>query len=409
MNILWISHFVPYPPKGGHLQRSYYLLKALSQDHQIYLVAFNQKAILSTPTDLLLAKQHLSNFCHRVEILNLPSDTSKVAWLWLVVKSFFTPHPYTVNWTKSKKMSDKIHQILQETKIDAAHFDTIGLAEYLDDVAKIPSVLNHHNIESAMMYRRTQNERNIFKKIYFYNEARKIRRYESQKCPQFKVNITVSDKEGIILRNFVDNVKIEVIENCVDTKFYAPMISINNEKSLIFVGTMNWYPNKDAMLFFIKDIWPLLQREVAGLKMYIVGKSPPKRIVLLSHNDSDLIVTGYVEDVRPFLAKATAYICPLRTGGGTKVKILDAMAAGKPIIATSIACEGIPVQHEQHVLFANEPEEFVHQIKRLLEDGQLRNTLIDNSFNLVRTKFSSEIVGNKINNLYSKLIKSEYT
>ena len=156
MKILWLSHILPYPPKGGVMQRSYNLIKEAAKENEVYLFAFNQKAWLPTKEDIIKAKKEFERFCKKVEIFALPSDKSKFAWYKLVIKSFFSKDAYTINWTKSKIMAKRIKEFLATNHIDLIHCDTIGLAEYVKDIKGVPKVLNHHNTESHMMLRRAK-------------------------------------------------------------------------------------------------------------------------------------------------------------------------------------------------------------------------------------------------------------
>ena len=187
MKILWMSHILPYPPKGGVMQRSYNLIKEVAKTNEIYLFAFNQKAWLPTKEDILRAKREFQLFCKLVEIFDLPSDRSKFAWYELVLKSFFSKDGYTINWTKSDEMQKAIKEFLSENLVDIIHCDTIGLAEYVKYIKGVPKVLNHHNIESHMMLRRAKNEKNLLKKLYFYVEGVKLRNYEKKICPLFNL------------------------------------------------------------------------------------------------------------------------------------------------------------------------------------------------------------------------------
>ena len=166
---------------------------------------------------------------------------------------------------------------------------------------------------------------------------------------------------------------------------------------------MNWYPNRDAMLFFCKKIWPVLRKRWLDVKATIIGCDPPKYILKLAQQDPNLTVTGFVDDVRPYLEKAHIYICPIRDGGGTKLKILDALAMGKPIVAHPIAVEGIEVEVEKHIFLAKKPSEFVQQIERLLDDIGLCHSLSKQDRELVVKKYDFKKIGIKLANLYQKI------
>ena len=403
MKILWFSHILPYPPKGGVMQRSYNLIKEAAKENEVYLFAFNQKAWLPTKEDIIKAKKEFERFCKKVEIFELPSDKSKATWYSLVLKSFFSKDAYTINWTKSKKMRKKIKEFLATNHIDLIHCDTIGLAEYVRDIKEIPKGLNHHNIESHMMLRRAKREKNLFKKIYFLQEAIKLKKYEKQVCPKFDMNLVVSELDKERLLNIAPNSKVEVIPNGVDINYFKPNNNKIKKDNLVFAGRMNAYPNEDAVIWFLKQIWPLLKKEVPNATSTIAGRNPTFRIKKLAQNDSSILITGYVDDIRPFIAQAEVYVCPIRDGGGTKLKLLDAMAMGKAIVTTTIGAEGLGVIHERHVLIANDPKIFASQVLLVFNNPDLRKYLSQNARQLVKKEYSWEIIGKKLNSLYQKM------
>jgi len=398
MKVLWLSHILPYPPKGGVSQRSYNLIKEISKTHKIYLIAINPKKLLSSINQIKNAVKELKKFCYEVEVINLPVNKSFIA-----LKSLFSKRPYTANWLNFPAVRYAIRKFIKKYKFDLVHFDSIDLGEYINEVGNFPKVLNHHNIESQMMFRRFIKEKNILKKIYFFQEAIKLKNYEKKICPKFDYNLTVSELDKERLFKICPDIKIEVIPNGVDVEYFKPKNKNFEPKTLIFAGGMSWYPNRDAMLFFCKKIWPLLKKRWPDVKTTIIGRNPPKYILNLAKQDPNLIVTGFVDDVRPYLEKAHVYVCPIRDGGGTKLKILDALAMGKPIVAHPIAVEGIEVEPEKQVLLAETPQEFVQQIGRLFKNEKLCEFLSKNGRELVVEKYDFRKIGEKLSKIYSEL------
>ena len=401
MNILWLSHVVPYPPKGGVLQRSFNLLREISKSNTIYLVAFNQKAILPHPKDIEEAIAALKKYCCDIRVISLPADRGCWSKNALIFKSLFTEKPYTVNWNCSADMKGTIDNVLKEFQPDVIHYDTIGMAEYFQH--NIPGVLNHHNVESHMMLRRVQKEKNYLKKMYFYQEAKKIERYEKKVCKLFQSNLVVSDEDKSILGSIVPEAKIDIVPNGVDTSYFVPSDEVPDNETLIFAGGMNWYPNKDAMLFFADEIWPLLKAKRSTIKMIIVGNSPPHRLLAFSKQDPNFIVTGYVDDVHFYFKQASIYACPMRDGGGTRLKILDALASGIPIVATSMAVEGIKITPGKNVIIANTPDEFANEILSLIDNPAKKKQLSTEGRHLVESLYEWSRIGVHLNGLYHSL------
>ncbi|MEK6641783.1 MAG: glycosyltransferase family 4 protein [Nitrospirota bacterium] len=397
MKILWLSHLLPYPPKGGVQQRSYNLLREVASQHEVWLLAFNQVSLLPKLEQIEEARHELKKICKGVEVVNIPSDASRWRWLWLVVHSLFTLAPYTLNWLKSQEMRNKLREQVGRTRFDLIHFDTISLAVYAGDVGATPKVLNHHNIESDMMYRRSMKDQNVLKKSYLFIEANKLRSCEKRLAPEFDLNFTVSDLDRQRLVSIAPGIHTAVIPNGTDTSFFSPSRHVHPKpKSLIFAGGMKWYPNRDAMLFFFREVWPLLKKVEPESTFTVIGRLPPPEIVQLSQTDKSIKVAGFVEDVRPLIAEAEIYVCPIRDGGGTRLKILDALAMGKALVSTSIGYEGLELVPEHDLLVADTPVEFVKQIKRLMEDHGLRERLQTNGLETIRKKYGWEHIGQEL-------------
>ena len=400
MKILWLSHLMPFPPKGGVMQRSYGLIREISKYHCVEMVAFNQKSIIKTKHELEIAKNHFNNFCYVLNTLPIKYDYSKSAKYALLLKSLFKKDPYSINWLKTKTMELTIKNNLNKNTFDLVHFDTISLAPYIHLFKEHKRVLNHHNIESQMMLRRSRNEKNPVKKFYYYQEGIKLKSYEKKVCKLFQLNIVCSELDKKRLQKTNPSLNVQVVPNGVDLEYFKPKKHELENNSLLFVGGMNWYPNKRAMIFFTDSVWPLLKKEIAGITMTIVGNEPPEKLVKLSKSDQNFKVTGFVDDVRPYMNKKMVYICPIKDGGGTKLKILDALAMKKAIVADPIACEGINVINGESVLFAKNPDQYVAKIKQLLHNKELMIKLGNNGRNLIINCYDFVKIGKILKTFY---------
>ena len=238
------------------------------------------------------------------------------------------------------------------------------------------------------------------KRLYLENEARKLENFERSRCPSVDVNLTVSPLDGEGLREIAPGVCVRVVDNGVDVGFFRPTAAPRNgRRGLVFAGGMDWYPNREAMLFFAQKIWPALVEDDPRRTVTIVGREPPPQ-VLAASRDSRVTVTGFVDDVRPYLDRAAIYVCPIRDGGGTRLKILDALAMAKPLVATALAVEGLDLQEGTHYLRAEKPAEFVEKIRRLERDGGLRDRLARAGRQLVESRFSWDAIGSKLEAAY---------
>ncbi len=407
MKVLWISQNIPYPPKTGVLQRNYNLLREVAKHADIHLLAIFKENVIPVDYDVEEATRELLKFCKQLEIVRLPIESSALALYGLAFTSLFTRDPLSINWAKSKIMAQQLQAMLNQTDFDVIHFDTISLAVYKDVVGDIPKVLNHHNIESHLLQRRTLVEQNPLKRFYFSLEGKKLEQFETRTCPQFDMNFTVSELDKDRLLEFAPGTKADVIANGVDIEYFSPQAVETKPGSVIMVSGMNWYPNRDAVLYMYEEIWPKLCEVYPDISWVVVGASPPKQLLDLAEQDKRVTVTGFVDDVRPYLAEAEIYLCPMRDGGGTRLKILDALSMGKPIVSTTMGVEGIAVTPEKNVLTADTPDEFVKQIGRLRDDPALRQQIGQAGRQFVIDTYSWEIIGKKLANIYQSLTKEK--
>ena len=387
------------------MQRSFNLLQKASKENEVFLCTFNQKAWLPETEQMLDAKKKLEKYYKVVEVLSIPSDNSRILWGLLVLYSFIGPTSYTVNWTTSKKMQELVDGAIRRYCPDIIHCDTLGLAHYVLEKESARTVLNHHNIESQMMLRRAEKEENFLKKLYFFQEGTKLRTYEKKICPLVAANIVVSELDRMRLLEIAPKAEVRVVPNGVDVDYFRAVEKSKIRHNLVFAGSMDWYPNEDAMVYFLNDIWPHLKNIHRDASLTIAGRMPSQRLKDLISLDTSVQLTGYVEDIRPLIDQAEIYVCPIRDGGGTKLKLLDAMAMRKAIVTTTVGAEGFDVRDGEHVLIADDPKGFVEKICSLFENEELRHFLSRNARIFVEKYYSWEVIGKELLDVYGAVGK----
>jgi glycosyltransferase involved in cell wall biosynthesis len=405
LRLLWISQNVPYPPKTGVLQRNYNLIREASTFADVHLVAILKQDILPTFEEHTAVRE-LKKICTRVDAVRLPVEESRVRFFGTVIASLFTRTPFTVNWATSPVLRDGLARALETGPFDVVYFDTISLAGYRGMMAGSALALNHHNIESLLFQRRIEYERHPLKRLYFGIEAKKLRRYEAEVAAAFDTHLVVSDLDGERLREIRPGISTTVVANGVDVDYFRSSGTAREPAHLVMVSGMNWFPNRDAVLFMIEQIWPRLSQTLPDARLTIVGASPPPAVTELAARDSRVRVTGFVDDVRPYMDRAQVYLCPMRDGGGTRLKILDALSMGVPIVSTTMGLEGIHVEPEHDVLVANTPEEFVTQIGRLTADAELRARLSANGRAFVEEHFAWSAIGRRMRDTFVGLARA---
>ncbi len=404
MKILFLSQIVPYPPKGGALQRGYNLIREIHKYNKIYLMAFIHPEVLNNDTLIADSRRELEKFCERIEYFPLWPKKSKYHTYAGVLFSLFSKRPFCVFAYRSSSFKKCFLEIMRTEKIDLVHVDTIGLAQFNNETIHVSKVLTHHNIESILMKRRAEVEANPLARLYLSQEAKKLETYELQESPKFDANIMVSDIDKEELKKRVPDIKTAVIPNGVDTDYFHVQ-QTEGLPSLIYAGGMNMFANKDAVMYFLKEIWPRIKAERPDINFFAIGQDPPQDLLEIGRNDSNVHVTGYVDDVRPYIAKASVYVVPLRVGGGTRLKILDAMAMGKAIVSTSIGCEGINVKKGENILVADNPSEFANIVLELIDNPDRAKKLGEAARRLVESRYSWEIIGRKLQEVYEEIIK----
>ncbi len=388
----------------GALQRSRNLFVALCARHEVFLLSQYRDKDLALAPDIEAAHADLERYCAKAILCAYPSDPNHLAQYRIATQSLFSRTPYSVLLYQSKDFVGKALQVAREAKVDLIHADTLGLAEALLDAKSVAMVLNSHNIESDMMFRRAEKETNLLKKAFLFKEARALQTYEARYCPRYDLNIVVSDQDGERLEKIAPRARIATIENSVDVVYYTHYLRTDQSRGLLFNGSLDWYANADAMAWFLDAIWPRVCGDMPDVTLMVIGKNPPEALRAALCNQDRIRWEGFVADLRELVRAARVFVCPMRDGGGTRLKILDALAQGIPIVSTTLGCEGIPVVHEESILIADTSEAFAAQIKRLLHDAPLCDKLSRNGRRLVEARYATGVVGDRLSRLYESLI-----
>ncbi len=390
--------------------RSYNLLRGVAARHDVDLLAFIQEPWLdvfypSRQEGLEECARALGALCRSVRFLPIDSIRRFGGKLRTAAEGLILPGSYTIRWLQSAQAHEAFAEVAQGASYSLAHFDTIGIAPFRVHFRGIPASLGHHNIESHMLSRRGENEHNFVKRMYYQMEGERVRRYESRVASDFDLNITCSELDCARLRAVAPSAHVVAVPNGVDADYFQPVHSHSNVPSLIFVGSLNWYPNVDAVLFLLREVWPMVKARHPDLQCDIVGSAPPQSVLNLAAGLKDVHVHGFVDDVRPLMDAATLYVCPIRDGGGTKLKLLDAFAMGKCVIAHPIACEGIDVSPGVNVQLAESAEAFTEAIGRYLSDPTARLEMGRAARSFVVERYSFSQIGRQLCDLFESTVK----
>jgi glycosyltransferase involved in cell wall biosynthesis len=240
--------------------------------------------------------------------------------------------------------------------------------------ASVPVVLFEHNVEHMIWKRLHDVEKRPWRRALLGLEWRKMRRYETAACARAGLTVAVSEADRALLAANAPGADIRAIGTGVDTAYFHPSDAAEAPATLVFTGSMDWYPNEDAILYFIAEVLPQLRQAVPGLSLAVVGRDPTERL-RAACSAAGVQVTGTVADVRPYVAEAAVHVVPLRIGGGTRLKILEALAMGKAVVATRVGAEGLPIVPGEHFLQADSPADFAQAVVTLLKDPGRRRAL----------------------------------
>jgi polysaccharide biosynthesis protein PslH len=398
MRLLWFSHFVPFPPRGGNLQRSFNLIRQMSKSYEISLVALN---FLGEPPQQLREKSsELKKYCESVEIWEMPHPWRGVRWWAELAWSSIFRDPFSCRARYSRQLLLQWESKLARNAGALLHVDSIDLALFANATDGFRKVLNHHNCESAMAYRSAEGEPNPVKKAYLWLQARKLENLERSICGNFNVNTVVSEHDLHLLRANHPRAHIHIVENGVDTHYFVPAKVEQEPCSLIFSGTLDWQPNLSAIRFFVHEVWPSIKARYRDARLYLAGRNPPAPLLQWAAHDSNIVVLPNPEDVRPLLARAAIYVCPILEGGGTRLKILDAMAMAKPVVSTTIGCEGLRVTHGENIMIADAAHDFAENVVQLIENKGLRNQIANGGRALVEREYNWERIAYQLERAY---------
>lgn len=395
MNILILDEWLPYPADTGKKIRTSNLLARLAQGNNITYLCFHKGD----------NKPDLSKLPDRVELVLIPDRRTKKGGIqyWLkVLLNLFQQDPFSVEYSYLKEMENRLRELLNGRQYDLLICEWTPYAHYFRSISHPCKVLMAHNVEFQQWQRMYEISKNHLKKILFKDQWHKMYRFEQNHFILFRSIISVSDLDKNLVHKMSNHREIFVVENGVDVQFFKPL-HMEEKGYAIFSASMDAFTNQNAALQYADKILPLVRQKEPSLDFYIVGRNPSKSIKNLAKRKG-IVVTGTVDDVRPFTAQSSVAVVPLLAGGGTRLKILEAMAMGIPVVSTSIGAEGLHVKHEENILIADTEEDFADCVLRCSKDRRLKTRLTSNALNLVKNNYSWDHLGKKLNSYLNKLV-----
>ena len=300
-------------------------------------------------------------------------------------------YPYTVAKDYHRKLRQTARRLAAADHFDFLVCDFVQMARNAAGLNVHPKILFQHNVEAQILSRHAANGSGSLRRWYMAIQHRKMRRFEAQAGRQFDAVIAVSQQDRRVFEDAYGWKHVDCIDTAVDVDYFRPQATRAVADRLVFVGSLDWLANEDAVMYFAREIWPAIRAARPGATFQVVGRSPTRRISQL-HGIEGIAVAASVPDVRPYLAEAAAVVVPLRVGGGTRIKIFEAFAMGKAVVSTTIGAEGLPLVPGEHLLIADDPGGFAHAVVSLLERPALASELGDRALGLVIARYSAETV-----------------
>ena len=415
MRILFLCLRCPYPPQRGDRIRSYNFIKQLSKRHDITLVFFAE-----SESDIEAVK-HLQPFCERVEWVKFSPSFASINTAIHCLSRI----PLQVHYWYSPQMQRKINQLLAEENFQLIHAQLFRMGQYVIKTEGIAKVLDLCDSLALNLSRRAELDCTP-KRFLVKLEEKRVRRYEVEIMKAFDSGTVVAHFDRAYLLNQDNSLNLSVVPMGVDLKYFQPL-KVNNDsngadvtekqnmtltvqedfaddrsKNLLFTGTMNYFPNSDAVIYFCNNVFPLIQKRYPDATFYIVGNHPTEQIRRLS-DQRGVVVTGYVPDIRPYFEKASVFVAPLRAGSGIQTKNLEAMAMGIPIVTTSIGAMGLEAETDTELLIADTPETFAERVIHLIENPDIRQNLANAGRKRVEASYDWQVLVNRLEQVYDQI------
>jgi len=393
LKILFLTQIVPYPLDSGPKIKTYNVLRYLAARHQVHLVSFVRSK------DEEAAAASLTTLC--AGITTVPLKRSRVRDIAHLVRSLAMRRSFLVHRDDSHAFRSALRHLMSETAFDAVHADQFSMGQFAVDLPLKLRVLDEHNAVWTIVRRAATQQRGAPRRLLAEWEWRKVRSYEGEMCRRFDRVLVVSEEDRSALREAAGaSFAAEVLPIAVDTQELVFEPRTRAARHVLSVATMFYPPNSDGVHWFVKEVFPLVQRAVATVQFFVVGSRPPRSVTKLAWPGSNIVVTGHVNDLEPVLRQAAVLVVPVRSGSGMRVKILEAFARGIPVVSTSVGVEGIAARADEHLLVADEPRAFAEGVVRLLRDPAAAAKLARAARTLVEVRYDWRTVLRGLDAIY---------
>lgn len=395
--LLFFTQTLPYPPDGGVNLRTYNILRILAVHYDVDLVCFYRKEVVR---DINASEYELKKTVHSIGVFPIKQEHSRLRYFIDHLRSVTRKRVYTRYVYESKEVREYLRNLIANSSPALIHMDSLDLSGYMDLFEGIPVAVTHHNIESILLSRRSHRAASKMAKTYVSHQAQLMSDEERCWAPRVALNVLCSIADEDALKSIACGAKTVVVPNGVDVNYFVPMRA--PREGVVSVGGTTWFPNLDALEYAERDIVPAIRKLLPGTTVSWVGRCSDSQ--KKHYERSSIAMTGYVDDVRPYLADAKCFIAPLRVGGGTRLKILDAWAMGKAVVSTPIGCEGLNARDGENILIRDSPDEFAEAVVAVLNDSELRQRLETNARKTAVDEYSWSVLSDRLVGAYTGIV-----
>jgi glycosyltransferase involved in cell wall biosynthesis len=393
--VLFLTQVLPHPPDSGPKIRTWNLLLSLARHADVTLVSF----VREDAPDV----RALEGVCRAVHTVRMRRGLARD--VWHLGRSLVTRRPFTILRDERRAMAALVDRLVATRRFDVVHADQMYMAQYAALVPDVQRVLDAHNALWLLYRQLAALSPPGPRRLLLARESRLMRAYEGRVCRAFDAVIAVSAVDRRALEAAIGRPsEIAVVPIAVDTDALRPMRRARGDR-ILHVGTMYWPPNVDAVRWFAEAILPRVRARRPGVRFDVLGARPPRAIRRLVRGDAGITVHGYVADLTPHLEQAAVVVVPLRAGSGMRVKILEALALGIPVVTTSIGCEGIAIEPGRHALVADTPEDFAAATLRVLGDPGVAAALAREGRALVEARYAAQVAAPMLLDVYARLAR----
>lgn len=397
MRVLVLTQVLVYPPDAGPKIKTLQVLQHLAAHDDVVYCTF-----VRSEKEVQDAKK-LDEICRRV--ITVPLHRSRIGDVRFLAESLATGDSFVLRRDYRAAMQETVRQLLQEERIDVLHVDQLNMMRFVPPEWQGTVILDEHNAVWQVFERLRKGETNPLKRWFLGREARIIGKLEGKACQRAQVVLAVSEQDKQALQMVAgESVPIEVVPITVDAEHFTPVFQARNPQPnrLLTIGTMFWLPNSEGVSWWLRNGYELLHSMCPDLTYDIVGARPPHTLQMLAAQYEGVTMHGYVADALPFWTSTAVLAVPILSGGGVRVKILEAMAMGVPVVSTTIGCEGLNVRHGEHLLVADTPQAFARAVAKLFQDSALASELAQNARQLILEQYDAKVALRTLDAIYQR-------